>query len=64
MANFLVVNNDGADRAEGPLGSGKFLSLPFLKLFNKDMASSRDCRLDTFVNSPNPYHVQCKEPRV
>ena len=35
-ANFLVVNDDRADRAKGPLGSGKLLPLPFLKFFNKD----------------------------
>ena len=49
---------------KGPLGWGKLLPLPFLKFFYEDTLSSRDCCLDSFVNSSHPYHMQLKEPCV
>ena len=64
VANFLVCNNDHADRAKIPLGSDKFMPLPSLKFFNKDILSSRGCLLDSYISSSDLYHMQRKEPHV
>ena len=55
--NFLVGSDDGTVCIKGPLGLGKLLLLPFFKLFNKDILSSRDYHLDFFVNSSDSYHL-------
>ena len=35
--DFLVANDDSAERAKGPLGLHKVLLLPLSRFFNKDI---------------------------
>ena len=53
--NFLVGDDDGADHTKGSLGLCNLL--PF---FNKDVLSSRDCRLNLFRSVPYaPQRAMC-----